>query len=77
MLAFSGRDNLQGRTHQLVTRCQMVSAVNMHTNNSVQTEQVIFRNMHEYTYAYVHVTTVLERGCEFERAKRGTWDGLE
>lgn len=52
----------------------MVSAVNMHTSNIIQIEQVTFRNMHEYTC--VHVTTINNKGCEFERARRGVYGSV-
>lgn len=58
----SGRKCLiQGRAHRLVSQYQMVSPENVHTGNSIQANQVIFRNICGYTYTYVYVITINEK----------------
>lgn len=43
------------------------------TGNIIQTEKIILRKIHVYTYAYRHVTTK-KRGHQFERKKdRRIW----
>lgn len=45
----------------------MVSPVNIHTSNTIETEQVIFENLH-VIYAYKYVIKINEkRGHESER----------
>lgn len=46
-----GRSHLpQGRAHQLGLQHQMVSPESTYTSNAIWPEQVIFRNIHIYTY---------------------------
>jgi hypothetical protein len=50
----------------------MASPGNIQTRNIIQTEQAIFRNI------CVYVTTINEkRSHEFERARRGVWEGAK
>ena len=53
---------------------QMVSPENINTGSIIHTEQAIFRNIHVYTYSYMHVIMkkfAKERGHEFESLRRG------
>lgn len=44
------------------------STLKTYTQITFQTEQVIFRNIYVYTYAYIHVTMISEkRDYKFER----------
>lgn len=46
-----GRSHLpQERAHQLCIQHQLVSPENTYTSNDIWPEQVIFRNIHTYTY---------------------------
>lgn len=45
---------------QLVAWCQMASPKNTYTDNSTQAEQIVFRNIHVYTYAYMHAANERE-----------------
>lgn len=46
-IAEGGRNNfLQGKAYQLVFQYQIVSFENRDTNNVIQTERVIFRNVY-------------------------------
>lgn len=45
----------RGRTHQLVIQYHMVRPESMITSNTIQIEQVVFRNTH------AHVTAVKEK----------------
>lgn len=38
----------------MVVWCQMASSKNTHTDNSIQAEQIVFRNIYVYTYTYMH-----------------------
>lgn len=41
---------------------------NIHVSNIMWTEKVLFRNMYEYTYTYIHAVTICEkRDHEFEQ----------
>ena len=46
----SGRKSSQGRAHPLVIQYQMVSSENIHVNNIIQTEQVVFMNLGAHTH---------------------------
>lgn len=45
---------LQRKAHQLAIQCPIVSPENIHTSNTVPTEQVILRNIYLCVYKYVH-----------------------
>ena len=68
----------QGRAHQYIVQCQMVSSENICTGNIIQTEQVIFKHIYLYTYAhththiYLHVTTSNEKKAKnLKKSKDG------
>lgn len=64
----SRRDGLpQGRVQQLVLKHQMVNPENIHTNNIIQSNQVIFKKI--YAYTYLHAITVNEKQREKEAMK--------
>lgn len=43
--AESGRNRPQGRAHQLVSQYQTVTPEDMHTSDTIQTEQIAFKNI--------------------------------
>lgn len=48
----------------------------LHTDNIMQTEQAVFRNV--YVDTYLHITAINEkRGHAFERARRTIHESLE
>jgi hypothetical protein len=53
------RKNLlyQRRVYQLIIQYQVVSPENMHTSNTIWSEQVEFK----YLYTYIYITTVKNR----------------
>lgn len=49
----------------------MENPENIHTSNTMQTDQVIFSNIYVYTYVYMNVTKIIEKRCrEFDREQR-------
>lgn len=55
---------------------QMPNLENIYTGNIMQTELAIFINLEVYQYMHIIIIGI-RRDHEFERAKRGTWEGLE
>lgn len=56
-----------------VVKNQIVNFENKQTSSSIQTAQVIFRNIHaySYTYTFIHKITINEkRGHKFESKER-------
>ena len=57
----------------MFVQCQIVSIENMHTNDTVQADQGVFRNTHThiyiciYVYINMHAIAIDEKGHEFER----------
>lgn len=64
----TGRNHLpQVKAPKLLIQYQMVMLENVHISNSIQIEQVIFRNM--YAYINIYTTILSEKGSQkFERA---------
>lgn len=49
----------------------MENPENIHTSNTMQTDQVIFSNIYVYTYVYMNITKIIEKRChEFDREQR-------
>ena len=68
-----------GRAHQLVNQFQMAIPENIHTSNTVQPCQVIFRNIyvHTHTHTHMHVITISKRGHKLKGSKEEYMEGLE
>lgn len=66
-----------GQAHQLVMPYQTVIPENIHTSNTIWTEQAAFRNICVYTC--MHERVINKRiGYKFERQQRGKYGkGLE
>lgn len=63
----------QGREHQFLVGCQMVSPENIRKSNIMQTGEILFRNIYVYICTHMNSKTVsAERGHEFERVQ-GIW----
>lgn len=59
----------QERAHHLIIQCQTVSPENVHTSNTIQPEQVIFRDvcMHACVRVCVQITIIKgNEGHKFE-----------
>lgn len=49
-----------------------LSPENLHTNNTIWDQQIIFWNMYVYTNAHIHAITIdLKRGHKFEGVQEG------
>ena len=63
----------QGRAHQGVVHCQMVSSANIRANKVMVSQQVIFRNTYVYTNTYMHFVPI---GGEKRHGFRREWEGV-
>lgn len=57
----------QGKCRELVVYCQMLSPDNIHTTNSIQTEQAIFRSV------CVCACVLVKKSLEFQEKQGGVY----
>lgn len=72
----SRRSNpLQGRAHQFIAQCHLVSYETIYTNNIIWTQQFVYKDIYAYANTYKHAVAVSgERGHKFERQQEGIYE---
>lgn len=67
------RDDIpQGKAHQLVVQCQIVSNENIHACIIIWTEQVMFWHMHVHIHICMHAVTIhVKEVINFKESSEG------